>query len=216
VIRFLDAWLPDGEDHMQAHLRRGPVVHGLHTYQHHKYAVAFSHVKGRRRAVDAGAHCGLFARVMARDFDRVDAFEPVPAFQECFTCNTLAAGNVVLHRAALGLRAGQATMRVAVGNTGLSHLSSAGDLVVPLVALDDLDYEDLDFLKVDVEGWEPEVIAGSMDTLVRCRPVVMVEQNPGKSARCGRVDDAAERLLREELGARMVADLSGDLVFKWG
>lgn len=46
---------------------------------------------------------------------------------------------------------------------------------VPSVRIDDLALKKLDFLKVDVEGAEREVILGGMDTIKRERPILFVE-----------------------------------------
>jgi FkbM family methyltransferase len=46
---------------------------------------------------------------------------------------------------------------------------------IPAVRLDSLTLPRLDLLKVDVEGMEAAVLAGSAETLARCRPYVLVE-----------------------------------------
>ena len=45
----------------------------------------------------------------------------------------------------------------------------------PMVTIDSLGYERLDFLKIDVEGMEIEVLKGARATLQRCRPIVLAE-----------------------------------------
>lgn len=45
------------------------------------------------------------------------------------------------------------------------------------IRLDDLELDNVAFLKIDVEGWEPNVLAGAVQTIERCRPLVMVEFN---------------------------------------
>lgn len=49
---------------------------------------------------------------------------------------------------------------------------------VPLVCLDDL-LERVDFVKVDVEGMEPQVLEGTSRLIVACHPILYVENNPG-------------------------------------
>jgi FkbM family methyltransferase len=46
---------------------------------------------------------------------------------------------------------------------------------VEQVALDDLQVNRLDFLKLDVEGMEADVLRGGAGLIDRCRPVIMVE-----------------------------------------
>lgn len=53
---------------------------------------------------------------------------------------------------------------------------SAEDCVrTPMVSIDSLALERLDFLKLDVEGMEHDVLRGGRATLERCRPIVMAE-----------------------------------------
>ena len=46
---------------------------------------------------------------------------------------------------------------------------------IPLVSIDSLNLERCDFIKIDVEGMENEVLAGAADTLERHRPVMWIE-----------------------------------------
>ena len=45
----------------------------------------------------------------------------------------------------------------------------------PMVSIDSLGLERLDFLKADVEGMELDVLRGARATLERCKPIVMAE-----------------------------------------
>jgi FkbM family methyltransferase len=49
---------------------------------------------------------------------------------------------------------------------------------VPSVMLDSLKIERLDFFKIDVEGFECEVLEGSIDTIRRCKPLIYLEYHP--------------------------------------
>ena len=45
----------------------------------------------------------------------------------------------------------------------------------PLLLLDSLELPRVDFIKIDVEGMELEVLQGAMSTLKRCKPMMLIE-----------------------------------------
>src|SRR5262245_6915082 len=55
------------------------------------------------------------------------------------------------------------------------------ETVVLVVPIDDLTLTP-DFVKIDVEGFEIEVLRGMMATIERCKPVFMIEFDPGQAA----------------------------------
>ena len=52
--------------------------------------------------------------------------------------------------------------------------------MVPVVPIDDLTLTP-DFVKIDVEGSEMGVLRGMMATIERCKPVFMIEFDPGQA-----------------------------------
>ena len=43
--------------------------------------------------------------------------------------------------------------------------------------LDDFEFEDIDFIKIDVEGFEKKVIQGAKNTIIKYNPLLVIEQN---------------------------------------
>ena len=213
MIQCRGIWLPEHEQHLQSHIERNPEVDGAGTYQYPKLEMALRHVKQFRVAVDIGAHVGLWTRILATRFERVEAFEPMPAHRECFALN-VRAENVRLHDCALGASEGEVSMTTFAGNSGHSHVTDDGEIVVPMRTLDSCGLEDVDFIKIDVEGYERHVLLGAVETLRRCRPTLIVEQKPRNGSRYGHGDHGALHLL-EKLGAKIVAQKAGDYVLIW-
>ena len=52
------------------------------------------------------------------------------------------------------------------------------DRQVPVIRLDDLQLSPA-VVKIDAEGYDLKVVRGMADTIRRCRPVLMIENNPG-------------------------------------
>jgi hypothetical protein len=72
------------------------------------------------------------------------------------------------------------TMIITEDNSGHSHLDpntmGAGD--VQVVRLDNLNLHDINYIKIDCEGYEYRILQGAEQTIRRCRPVVVIEQKP--------------------------------------
>lgn len=200
-------WLPDGDRHFDQHLVAGPFIDSKGTYQHRKYAAALVHVGRRNLAVDIGGHVGLWSRVMARDFARVVAFEPLAAHRECFALN---APGVELRPFAVGKSAGRAKVKMPHDNTGSAHVGGSGEDCEVVT----YDLTGVDFLKIDVEGYETDVLLGGEDAIRADKPVICIEQKPGNAERYGRGRWDAVGLLKD-WGAREVAVISGDHILVW-
>lgn len=183
--QFDQWWLPDAEQHLQKIMLQEPcTIDGRLTYQYRKYAAALALLqhKPRRTAIDVGAHVGLWSFWMARDFAFVEAFEPISEHAACWLKNiSKTYNNATLHLLALG--ATEATvyldnkstvctgsMEVVPQHPALEHNPIAQ------VALDSYAYKDVDLLKIDVEGYEQQVLEGAVITIARCAPVIVIEQ----------------------------------------
>lgn len=205
-------YLPDGESHLANWMaNRNQRVEGRLTYQYHKYEAALNHCTRRRTALDIGAHVGLWSYWMARDFDKLFAFEPKKEHVECWQANMKDRDNVWLYEVALGNErrlVGLQTGAASSGDTSVNLKASSG---AAMVTLDSYHLRDVDFIKIDCEGFEKFVLEGARDTLARCQPVVIVEQKPGHGQRYGLGEHDAVRLL-EEMGARLVWEYAGDYV----
>ena len=163
----------------------------------------------RRRAVDAGAHVGFWSEWLARRFERVEAFEPHPLMQACFSDN-VTHHNTTLHRCALGEGDGQVAMNYESNNSGMSHISVEKSGQTAMCTLDSFGFDDLDFIKIDVEGFEARLLRGAADTLRRNRPLLLIENiERYQVERYGEQRGEVERLLNA-MGARLVLNLSED------
>jgi len=191
-------WVPDRETIQLDALARG-------VWQGDHLDAALMHVRQFRTAVDGGAHIGSWTIEMLKRFKRVFAFEPSPETYLCLNKNLpeSALHTAIPLRVALGERPGWATMAEDGkysngGNTGGRYLSGQPDDMhgdVQVQVLDDFAIEDLDFLKLDVEGYELYALRGAEQTIRRCHPVVMIEVKHRIAARQGlRAEEAGEFL----------------------
>lgn len=214
-------WFPDHDDHFAEQLAGGPLVDGKGTYQWKKYQMALPYVKRRAHALDVGGHVGLWSRVLARDFVVVTAIEPMAELRECFIRNV--PGSVMLYAFAAGAERGRAKIGFPTENTGNARIAefegqayepSAEPRTVDVFPLDSLSFPAIDFLKIDVEGFEYEVITGAEQTIRRDRPVMIVEQKPNQAERYGRGRHDAVKLL-QSWGMKQAKEIGGDHIMVW-
>jgi FkbM family methyltransferase len=136
-------------------------------------------------AVDVGANAGFYTRALAAHCDQVHAFEPNPdVIAPTIRWEHPA---VRVHLKALSVRKGSGTLHVpVVGGVSLSGWGSLNPHWVPsaeqvLSRPIDVDYldsyklEHVRIIKIDVEGSELNVLQGSVETIARNRPVLLIE-----------------------------------------
>ena len=161
--------------------------------------------------IDGGAHIGSWSVCLADVFDTVLSFEPLKSNYDCLVENTKNFDNVETYMKALGDEEGRMSMHTPVnpGNSGAGWLMDGDDFEV--ITIDSLGLEGLDFLKLDVEGYEPHAIAGALETIKEFHPVILVEQKE-ITARYGLPVDAAGQGI-ENLGYRLAARMNNDYIY---
>jgi FkbM family methyltransferase len=159
-------------------------------WSEHEVALFREIVKPGMTALDIGANIGAITLPLARMVGPdgvVIAVEPQQQLWSLLAANCLrnSANNVKLLQLALGRADGMlATPAIdfsTPGNYGGQALGS-GESEVPVRTLDSLDLGACDFIKIDVEGMELDVLLGATKTIERFHPVLYVENDrPAKS-----------------------------------
>lgn len=204
--------MPEGETHLVEWMQKmNKVVDGKLTYQYHKLEAALPWVKERRIAVDVGAHCGLWSMHLVKLFEWVHAFEPVARHRDCFMMN-VAKPNHTLYPCALGTEEKMVNIYTAPTSSGDSWVDGEGD--IPMRRLDDWDFMDVDFVKLDCEGYEYFALKGGEQMLMRCKPCVLVEQKSGHAQKFGLEETQAVKFLQGH-GAKLRKVISGDYILSW-
>ena len=127
--------------------------------------------------IDAGASLGDHTAAYATKAGAVHAFEPQPESFECLRQNCDGLQNIVLHNCGLSDRAAALSMR-RDPNVGASNIDSKGGVPIKVVTLDSLRLSPA-LIKWDVEGHEVRALRGARGTLMRCRPIMVIEVNAG-------------------------------------
>jgi FkbM family methyltransferase len=130
-------------------------------------------------ALDVGANIGNHSLYFAERFKSVVAFEPNPATFSLLQFNLSGVENAEARNRALGATRGSINMAEDALNQGASKISDAGAISIEMTTLDESLAGDVElcFMKLDVEGFEAEVLRGGLQVVRRCQPIVVLEQN---------------------------------------
>ena len=131
-------------------------------------------------AIDIGAHVGIWSQRLSKDFSEVICFEPLSKHIECHKMNCGELDNVTLIECALSDMETKSVMTTKDNNSGMSSLHpcnfrNKSEEIVKTKTIDNFDFPKMDFIKIDVEGWEEQVILGGIETIKKYSPKIYIE-----------------------------------------
>jgi FkbM family methyltransferase len=140
----------------------------------------------RKRSLDIGGAIGVYTANLFDKSADVITFEPIPKnvswINDMIKYTKM---NARVMQIALSDHAGSAELKMLNDDTGLSTLEAENDLsksaksvntiTVEVKRLDDLNLNNIGFIKIDVEGHEAAVLSGSKQTIAACKPKLLVE-----------------------------------------
>jgi FkbM family methyltransferase len=201
----LDNWITvDGDISLKTAKRRGDDV--IENYQKEEIDRSIVHCKKKRIAIDIGSHLGIISYQLSQQFQQVHSFEISPEIYNCSVENLKRqqVSNVVLHNHGLGNTVEYVDLDIP-GKTLGTHISPNSKGKYEVRTLDEYNLNCVDFIKIDVEGYEAKVIQGAMETIKRCKPVILYERK-GHSLKYGYGNDAPFDMLRS-IGYRKIEDI---------
>ena len=165
--------------------------------------------------IDAGAHIGLYAVLMAKYVGpqgRVLAFEPTPGTRTVLVRHLRLnrCRNVDVRPEAVAGATGEHEFhdtgdRASSANSIVGTTGPSGTTRVRTVRLDDLGLKDVSCIKLDVEGAELEALEGARELLLASRPALAIEVHPSQLLTAGRSSRELWELLRERRYRVMVS-----------
>lgn len=133
------------------------------------------YVRERNVVVQAGGNCGLYPRLFAKYFKTVYTFEPDSLNFFCLV-NNCQLPSIVKFNAALGAAPGMVAVKHAGPcNVGMHTVQESAVGSIPQMTIDGLNLPACDLIQLDVEGYEPNVIAGALETINKFKPVISCE-----------------------------------------
>lgn len=184
----VDWELPVGENFYTRFKRKGE----LFTMTKPDYDKIKDHLRSKRKCVDIGAHIGTTVARYAYHFEKVYAFEPM--HMKICKKNVGHLENVEFYSVALSDRTGTVDMVMADGNSGASSVQDTSNketlnksvlkfnqknkISVESKTLDSYQFKEIDFIKMDTEGYVLPVLEGMRNTIIDNEyPILQIEFN---------------------------------------
>ena len=156
-----------------------PTHNGFPTTQWNEYNVtALKEIiqkKEIKTAIDIGAWWGPWTIEMAPVAKNIICFEANTEIQSLLEQNTKEYPNVKIYKQALSSHEWSVPMS-AESHSGTYGVKTEGNLV-NVKPLDSYNFEDVDIIKIDVEGHEHSVLLGAKNTIVKNKPLIQIEIN---------------------------------------
>lgn len=177
------------EDHIKNSLERG------YAWETHIAKLIMQYARPGSKVLDVGAHIGTHSLTMAKcvgENGEVLAFEPQPKiFRELFlnmklnkinnaSCYWVAVGdeNGTIETSNFApLNEGGTPLiipNLSMNNWSYNPLGGTG-IFVDLITIDSLNLENVSLIKIDVEGMENAVLDGARETILRNKPIIIIE-----------------------------------------
>ena len=169
IEKVNDFWVPSNDVHIEQWKSGSPFTQNKCLNKFIKYCE--SQTKKMKTVIDVGAWCGTWAKAIEPFAKKVIAFEPDQTHFECLQRNCTV--NCTPRMEAVGAQLQEVSL-TEDNFTQAKRVDEKGN--IRMITLDHMAYEDVDMIKIDVEGYEMEVLKGATKTLESVK-YLMIELN---------------------------------------
>ena len=169
IEKVNDFWVPSNDVHIEQWKSGSPFTQNKCLNKFIKYCE--SQTKKMKTVIDVGAWCGTWAKAIEPFAKKVIAFEPDQTHFECLQRNCTV--NCTPRMEAVGAQLQEVSL-TEDNFTQAKRVNEKGN--IRMITLDHMAYEDVDMIKIDVEGYEMEVLKGATKTLESVK-YLMIELN---------------------------------------
>ncbi|MDB4860045.1 FkbM family methyltransferase [Alphaproteobacteria bacterium] len=186
--KYKNYYLPEDDEHYLDYFKK------FDHYQEAQRNRALAQISNWRVALDIGANIGLWARELSNFFDHTICFEPNSK------CIKYLEKNVNINRSKIynvgvGSENKQMNLFTPINSGGSSFINETvigfnkdGSKIygefsksvfkqpTQIVTIDSYNFNNVDFIKIDVQGFELEVLQGAFKTLIENNPVICIEE----------------------------------------
>ncbi len=203
IEKVNDFWVPSNDVHIEQWKSGTPFTQNKCLNKFIKYCE--SQTKKMKTVIDVGAWCGTWAKAIEPFAKKVIAFEPDKIHFECLQRNCTI--NCTPRMEAVGAQLQEVSL-TEDNFTQAKRVNEKGN--IRMITLDHMAYEDVDMIKIDVEGYEMEVLKGATKTLESVK-YLMIELN-NNTKKYGSNNVEVEKHI-SSLGFKVLMDHWPDKVF---
>ena len=203
IEKVNDFWVPSNDIHIEQWKSGSPFTQNKCLNKFIKYCE--SQTKKMKTVIDVGAWCGTWAKAIETFAKKVIAFEPDQTHFECLQRNCTI--NCTPRMEAVGAQLQEVSL-TEDNFTQAKRVDEKGN--IRMITLDHMEYEDVDMIKIDVEGYEMEVLKGATKTLESVK-YLMIELN-NNTKKYGSNNVEVEKHI-SSLGFKVLMDHWPDKVF---
>ena len=182
------------------HISRWVQESGRLDHDQNMLPFVLKYIKNGDVVIDAGAYIGdhtiAYSNAVGKD-GLVFAFEPNKEAFDCLEFNMGITANVYCFNQGLGSCSSYKGLCKIQDNIGCTYITNGDE--IKITSIDNLEMKGIDFIKIDCEGYEMEILKGAYESIKKFSPVLLIEVNKGTLLREGKTEKDIFNYL-DELG----------------
>lgn len=169
-----------------------------------------------RNCIQAGGAMGQWPVEFSQYFEQVFTFEPHPGNFEYLEKNIEGINNITAYPWGLSNKTERISMHLddcESGNSGAYYIKPGGSIkAIMSVEIDRFKFDNIDLIQLDVEGYEAEALEGAKNTILKYKPVIVIEEKALPHLQ----DFTRARRLLESWGYKEAEKIHRDVIFIYG
>ena len=201
-------WLPDTDTHFEHYIKDG----GYQTI--HRNTILNHIIMNKHHlesCIDVGSHVGFWSKDFTKIFKHVYAFDPISDVRDCYVKN-ITTDNYTLYPYGVGSEEKNIKVSYYPEETGNTHASEEGNLDIQVKRLDSFDMNTIDYIKIDAEGYEIEVVKGAQKIIERDKPFIHIEAKKKVMVKQNITMNAIEELFKR-INYKQVLSVKSELLY---
>lgn len=203
-----DWWLPDSDNHFEEYISNGG-------YQVSARNTILNFIKQSKKelknVIDVGSHVGFWSKDFTEQFEHVYAFEPMEQVRECYLKNVTKT-NYTLYPYGLGSEEKKVRIQYDPNETGNTFITKSGNIEIEVYPLDRFEFNKIDYIKIDAEGYEIEVCKGAIKLIERDKPFIHIEKKKKIMNKTGLTEDTIYSFF-ESINYKEVLAIKSEVVY---